>query len=222
MWMKAKRRTVWGVVTLGVLLLGGAWTPAPTQAEWSFEAYIGGAFLPEGDLQELDGLGRSTTNFDDAFLVGGRLGYWLHGVPYLGVALDVSYYATELEALTSRQRLASTDLNRVLLSGLARLRLPLLQSRIVPQGHLEPYIAAGPTLAVANLDLDDIDDSQEDIGIDARGGLNVRLTRTVGIFAEYRYTWIEQTFKFSRAGLQSLIETDPSTHHILGGLSFRF
>jgi hypothetical protein len=101
------------------------------------------------------------------------------------------------------------------------LRLPLLPSPVVPRGHLEPYVAVGPTLFLSNLDFGN-DDFREDIGLDVRGGLNWRFTQTLGIFAEYRLTYVEQEFRFTRQGVRSVIESDPSTHHVLVGLSLRF
>jgi hypothetical protein len=195
---------------------------APAWAEWSFDVYMGGAFLPTGDITVNDNTGMENADFKDAFIVGGRFGYWFGTVPYLGVALDVSYFATELTGLASSDIFAGTDLNRVLLSGLARLRLPLLRTRTVPRGQLEPYVAVGPTVSIAHLDVHIDDDSQTDIGLDVRAGLNVRINRLIGVFAEYRLTWVEQKFSFSVAGVRSTVETSPTTNYLLGGLSFRF
>jgi opacity protein-like surface antigen len=175
--------------------------------------------LPNGDV-EADGVNENV-GFDDSFTVGGRLGYWLGLFPYVGVALDISYYTSELNFDTAGELFGNADLRRIPLSGLAMLRLPFLPSPVVPRGHLEPYVAAGPTLFLSHLDLDN-DDLRKDVGLDVRAGLNVRITRALGVFAEYRLTYVEQEFKFTRQGIQAVVEADPSTHHVEGGLSLRF
>jgi opacity protein-like surface antigen len=193
-------------------------------AEWTFDAYIGRSFAPNGDIDvEETGSSRSAdVKLDDANLFGGRLGYWFGFFPYVGIALDVSYFTTELDAATDSETFDDGDLRRVPLSGLAMFRLPFLPSRVVPRGHLEPYVAAGPTLVLSHLDLNHHDESREDVGLDVRAGLNVRITRSIGLFAEYRLMYVEQEFKFTRAGVRAVMETDPSMHHVLGGLSLRF
>jgi opacity protein-like surface antigen len=215
----SRRYRIWPVVA--VLILWRLTMVAPAWAEWSFDVYMGGAFFPNGDFT-LENATSETADFKDTFVVGGRLGYWFQSVPYLGVAFDVSYLATEPSGGALRDAFDEVDLNRVLLSGLARLRLQLLRSRTVPQGHLEPYVAVGPLLSVAKLDVKVDDDTNTDIGLDARAGLNFRISRLIGVFAEYRLTWVDQTFRFSIDGVRSTVETDPTTHHLLGGLSFRF
>jgi opacity protein-like surface antigen len=218
------RQHKWLVAALGFLVTWGAITAGPALAEWTFDAYVGRAFSPDGDVDVEDtGISASAdVDVDDAYIFGGRLGHWFGFFPYLGVALDASYLTTDLDSAIDPETFDDVDLRRVPLSGLAMLRLPLLPSRVVPRGHLEPYVAAGPTLFLSNLDLGDFDESREDVGLDVRAGLNFRFTRTIGIFAEYRLTYVDQEFKFTRQGVRSVVEADPSTHHVLGGLSLRF
>jgi hypothetical protein len=221
---KGLRQHTWLVAAIGFLIAWGAITAAPALAEWTFDAYIGRAFSPDGDV-DVEDMGISASadvDVDDSYIFGGRLGYWFGFFPYLGVALDASYLTTDLDSDLDIETFDDVDLRRVPLSGLAMLRLPLLPSPAVPRGHLEPYVAVGPTLFLSNLDLDDFDDTREDVGLDVRAGLNFRFTRVLGIFAEYRLTYVEQEFKFTRQGIRSVVETDPSTHHVLGGISLRF
>lgn len=205
-------------VTLAVCLITMCLaTPLTALAEWSFEAYVGGVFMPDGEANTQ--AMRSDLETDTTYLIGGRLGYWLGVFPYLGVALDASYLTSELSA---QDAVEDADLNRVPLSGLVMLRLPVWRSSAIPQGRVQPYVAAGPTLVVSQLDTTDVDATSEDVGLDARAGLNLRLTGTVGLFAEYRLTYVDQTFTFDRDGVRSVLDTDPSTHHLIGGISLRF
>lgn len=216
---RGSRQRLWLVVVLGFLAIWGVIMARPAWAEWTFDVYVGSSFLPDGDVQA-NGVNEHV-GFDDSFTVGGRLGYWLGLFPYVGVALDVSYYTSDLDFDTLGQLLGNADLRRIPLSGLAMLRLPFLPSPAVPRGHLEPYVAVGPTLFLSHLSLDN-DDFQNDIGLDVRAGLNVRFTRAIGIFAEYRLTYVEQEFTFTRQGVRSVLQADPSTHHLEAGLSLRF
>lgn len=217
-----RRQRTWLVAVTGLLVLWMAATAGPAVAEWSFDAYVGRTFVPDGDFMLRDDNFNQSLGFDDSFIVGGRLGYWLGFLPFLGVALDASYYTADLESLPNQEPLANADLKRLPLSGLVLLRLPLFLSPGLPFGRLQPYVAAGPTVFLANLDLNALDESRADVGLDARVGLNVRFTRTLGIFVEYRLTYVEQQFDFTADGVRSQVESDPSTHHILGGLSLRF
>ncbi len=209
------------VATLAIVGALLTTTALPAQAELFLDAYIGGSFSSDGETTS-QGLDNTNLNLDDAVLVGGRLGYWLGFFPYLGVALDVSLFTTDLDSLTDQQTFENADLKHIPLSGLAMLRFPLLTSATVPQGHIQPYVAAGPTLFLSDLDLEERNISKEDIGLDVRAGLGLRLNHLFGVFAEYRFTYVDQTFPFSREGVSSVIETDPSTHHILAGISLRF
>ena len=204
---------------MSLLVAWGVVMAQPAWAEWTFDAYVGMSFLPDGDV-EASGV-NDNVGFDDSFIVGGRLGYWLGLFPYVGAALDVSYYTSDLNYDIRGQHFDNFDLKRIPLSGLAMLRLPVLPTPLAPRGQLEPYLAIGPTLMLSNLDFDN-KDLRKDVGLDVRAGLNVRLTRALGVFAEYRLTYVEQEFHFSRAGLESVAKADPSTHHLAGGISLRF
>lgn len=213
------RRHLGLIVVIGLLVTSGVIMARPAWAEWTFDIYAGRSFLPNGDV-DTDGVNEHV-GFDDSFTVGGRLGYWLGLFPYVGAALDISYYTSELNFDTADQLFGHPDLRRIPLSGLVMVRLPFLPSPVVPRGHLEPYVAAGPTLFLSHLDIDN-KDLRKDIGLDVRAGLNFRITRTLGVFAEYRLTYVDQEFKFTREGVQTVIKADPSTHHIEGGISLRF
>lgn len=212
-------RHLWLSVVIGLLVTSGVIIARPAWAEWTFDVYAGMSFLPNGDI-EVNGV-NDHVGFDDSFTIGGRLGYWLGLFPYVGAALDISYYTSTLNVDTPVQLLGHPDLRRIPLSGLAMLRLPFLPSPAVPRGHLEPYVAVGPTLFLSHLDFDTTD-VHKDVGLDVRAGLNVRLTRALGVFAEYRLTYVNQEFQFTRRGVESVVNADPSTHHVEAGISLRF
>ena len=61
-------------------------------------------------------------------------------------------------------------------------------------------------------------DDAVDAGLDLHAGLKVLLTNWFGLFAEYRYTYVEP--EFSIQGVD--VEPQLSTHHVGVGVGFHF
>jgi opacity protein-like surface antigen len=57
------------------------------------------------------------------------------------------------------------------------------------------------------------------VGVKAGAGMSYQVTQLIGLFGEYRFTHFEAQHEF--AGPIQLSETF-NTHHVIGGLSFRF
>jgi hypothetical protein len=123
-----KRTLLCGIVL--ALVLAGPTRPAG--AEWFLDLYGGGAFTQDADIT----VNNSTTlnsklKFDTEATGGGRVGYYLTGIglPWLGFALDASYYAPATSASDVEARLEVVPI-----SALVLLRLPLLVDRRCPRG----------------------------------------------------------------------------------------
>lgn len=202
---------------------------APAAAEGFIDIYTGGAFT-ENDRVSTPGLlgsSRRTIDFDESALLGIRGGAWGEGrLPFIGGAIDISGFSPDLDG-----RAGSGDLAVIPHSLLILFRIPLVTSDEFPTGQIHPYAGVGPSLVVSRLDIDagsslasalglggGIDDTEVDLGVDARGGLDVLLTRHFGLFAEYRFTHFRPTY--SDGGRRLSLDLD--THFIQGGLTFRF
>lgn len=201
---------------------------APAWAEGFIDVYTGGAFTEDDSVSTsgLLGTGRRSIDFDDSALLGIRGGLWGGGrLPFLGVAFDISGFAPDLDDP------GSADLAVIPHSLLILFRVPLLTSDEFPNGQIHPYAGVGPSLVVSRLDLDSgstlagalglgggIDDTEADLGIDVRGGLDVMLTPHFGLFGEYRYTHFSPTYEDGGRRLS----LDLDTHFIQGGVTFRF
>jgi opacity protein-like surface antigen len=102
------------------------------------------------------------------------------------------------------------------------LRAPLLASAAFPNGQLQPYIGAGPSLFISDVKIDtrltgeERSDAQTEFGGDARAGIALLFTPNFGIFVEGRYTFFQ-----TNPGGQNT-EFDVETLHALAGLTFRW
>jgi hypothetical protein len=91
---------------LVILLIGSGATAIfarPASAEWFLDAYGGASFTADADVSIRDDVTvDDTIKFDTELMGGGRLGYWLEGLRWLGVAGDISYFAPAGEGTTPR------------------------------------------------------------------------------------------------------------------------
>jgi opacity protein-like surface antigen len=96
------------------------------------------------------------------------------------------------------------------------LRWPLLVSEDAPKGRLQPYLGGGPAWAFTW----DSDEPGLVLGGLVRGGIAVQVFRYLALFTEYRYSLFPGFEVKHDRGLD--FKADLNTHHVVGGLSFRF
>jgi outer membrane protein with beta-barrel domain len=235
-----------------------ATAPAAARAEGFLDIYLGAAF-PQDNKVDVDtddavlnggAIGTDGETFRAAYptnrdfdwetspSMGIRGGYWFEfeeiGPSFLGAALDLSYYRAFEDTDFAEINVWLTPMTPLLM-----LRLPLGYSEEFPGGRVQPYAAVGPgfTIAAASADLsnlgigmDDFEDVSFDVGLDARAGLAIQLSRSFALFGEYRYTYLKPNFDDTVddfAGgpdFETEVDIDPTlqTHHIVFGASFRF
>jgi len=247
--MRAKRWLV-TVALLGVLAVSAV----PAGAEWFGDLYLGGAFTQNSDLTATGSFNGSSfeitgrdLRFDSSVTGGGRLGYWFETLPWLGLGLDIAYFAPNVSRQTvdtsvklggvaanvgplqfDNVKLDVTDVSFDLM-----LRWPgLVASPQFPKGRLQPYLTVGPAVFLTTAkDSTNFgppsDQSSHDtsLGVKAGFGTTWMLTPNIGIFGEYRFTHFHPTFDFdtNAPGFSTTkVETDVNTHHVLFGVTFRF
>ena len=191
------------------------------RAEGFIDVRLGAAMTESGTLEVGSG-GTSTRRrvaFDDSFSTGVRGGYWIDPLPWLGLALDASYFNPD-----EASGVAPLDLHVVPLSALLMLRLPLLGDDVCPNGRIQPYGAIGPGLflTIAEESSTDFVAASADVGLDVRGGVNIQILRWLAVFAEYRYTRYEAGLDDDVLGIPVDFKVDFDTHHIGGGVGFHF
>jgi opacity protein-like surface antigen len=187
-------------------------TSTQVNAEWIMDLYTGVGFTQPHDAQvNLPDAGITGTHqslsFDAAPVLGGRIGYWLESLPYVGFALDTSYYfgpdqreqdsltdlcITGIGCSTAPEHIKKFDNNMTAIALDVMLRYPLLVSAQFTKGRLQPYLAVGPALFVASLkDTGNFipegqSSTSTSVGLQIGAGLTFLFTNRIGAFVEYR------------------------------------
>ena len=219
----------------------------PASAEWFADLYAGSAWTESHD-RDLTFLGtkfdQRGQQFETSASFGGRVGYWLESVPYLGLALDAFHFQPNMNPQSAivcstagcfADPRTGLDLSVVGVSFDAMLRWPLLKTEAFPKGQLQPYITAGPGIFIArgtNLvtgpglggPTSRGSDTDAEIGVKAGAGLAWQFHRNLALVAEYRFTHFRPEFKLDDVNVPTPTKVDTlvNTHHIVVGVSFRF
>jgi len=204
------RRRTW--IGLAAALL----VAAPAAAEGFLDVYGGAAFTRDDDVDVSGaGFGSTGVELEESAVVGGRLGLWLEAIPVLGGAVDVSAYNAD-----GKDAFDPADIDIVPLSALVLLRLPLFEGSDFPAGRLQPYAGVGPSLVISTFDLAPVfdDETEIDLGVDARLGVAGLVSPRFGLFFEWRYLHFEPRYDGGAARLA----TEISTHVLQGGLRLQF
>jgi len=163
-------------------------------------------------------------DFDLSPEYGIRGGYWFPGFPYVGLAGDLSTFRAEGD---------DVKFHLIPFSLLFMVRAPLLPTDEIPHGQLQPYLGLGPTLFYQKATVDyrpevgqKIKLNSVEVGFDARLGLTWQFHKRVGLFAEYRFTYLpisadDDDDDFGGARTER-VDARLNTHHILLGVSIRF
>jgi len=215
---------------LGVMLSVVLGTAAPACAEWFADFYSGAVFWVDPTIHVDVGNGAISGNRGRSvadFTIGGRFGYWLRPVPWLGFALDTSYYQLHADAKSPSAPIQEAKLQIVPITPLVMARLPLLESSEYPTGRLQPYLGAGPGIFWhrRKFDLqsgDRTDDDTVDVGADVRAGVAWSFTPHWGIFAEYRFNYFTTSADRDVEAVDIHAHADLYIHSALAGVRFRW
>jgi outer membrane protein OmpA-like peptidoglycan-associated protein/opacity protein-like surface antigen len=151
---------------------------------------------------------RGNQSFDTSGVLGGKFGYFLEPLPFLGFELDVfNVFGPDFAGdngvnegpIGSRLRLNTG--NQISLNTTAVMldvvgRLPLLRSQEFPQGRLQPYIGGGGGWVNAQMSMDnrpvggEVDDSANAWGAQGIAGLKYFFSPNVALYTEYKYVHV--------------------------------
>jgi opacity protein-like surface antigen len=222
--------------------------PLDVSAEFYADVYSGAVFTNKTDLTITSSLGPTVKyqnlKVNDTWTAGGRAGYWFDGLDWLGLGLDVFYFQVKAPSQVvpstvtglgpTTTTLAPADYSLPVMGigfDVLRLRAPLLRSEEFPHGRLQPHLSAGPALFVTragtarNVQPQSQRDTDIAVGAKAEGGVTFLLTKTVGLFTEYRFTHFTSKLSYQNTTLGLATDTFKTTwdsHQIIGGISVRF
>jgi opacity protein-like surface antigen len=198
-----------------VLLAVTVNAPSPARAEMFLDLYGGGAFPMDSDTT-ISGPGYvviGESPYKDSFVVGGRVGYYFEGrARWLGLALDVSYFKADIDVPNGAQN------DVVPISLLLMVRTPLIASPEFPRGRLQPYVGIGPSFVYSRSKAGTSSDTSFDVGFDFRLGLTWMVTKTIGLFGEYRFSYVQPDYNLNG----ETVEPEFGVNHIAAGVTFRF
>ncbi|HEY5656886.1 MAG TPA: outer membrane beta-barrel protein [Myxococcota bacterium] len=231
-----------------LLALVGLLAGAEVRAEAFVDIYAGGAFTNDASSNisippvfqpapppptSIARDANVSTRFDDSVTYGLRAGYWFGR--WFGMAIDAFTFEPNLSGMPFTP---DADVRVIPISALLMLRWPLLQDDDYPLGRLHPYIGGGPALMISEfegfVDLalfnftgitppsGTLKSKNVDPAMQLLVGLDFEILPFVGVFGEYRYTLAEPVWSDNIGGLSTDFSVPLRTHHIVGGLSFRF
>lgn len=217
------------VLILAAAMLSGS---DGARAEAFGAVYVGGAVTGDAGSSIRGGpaagpliplVNGERTEFDLSVAPGGRAGYWLESLPWLGFALDVSYFQVDQTVDVGGKSVF--DIRVTPFSGLLMLRYQLLKNSAFPHGGVNFYGAAGPGLFRSKFSGLGASDTSLDVGADVHVGVEIfHVVQSWGFFAEYRFTrFTPSTFKGDNSGGVVQAEFNAlNTNYFLFGTSFHF
>lgn len=207
-------------VLLSALVAALLATAVPASAEWFTDFYLGAAKTQQADVTftTFDQDVRQDLNNSSSLSVGVRGGRWFDDLPWLGFAVDASYFSP------------ATDITVFPITALLMARYGFLKDDEFKEGRLQPYAGIGGGLFISHVNgsvgFQESSDTSADIGLDLRAGVAHGFyasdTMKVFGFLEYRFTHVAPTFDVSTFGGTTSAETTFNTHHFVLGVSVRF
>jgi opacity protein-like surface antigen len=218
--LETEEAKVIGFTVGGVLLASVAayviWlSRAEGKVDWSprgpggffIGGYAGGSFISDNTWEIK--LGEKTVNrvigVQPGAAVGGKLGYFCHKFPYLGIEGEFSYVRHEVNNQNIRFGSTKASFNDTFdnFSFVLHLlaRYGFLPDKEVPFGRLQPYVGLGPGLEIVMGD----DDTAKNLSLDVSAGLRYMWLKNFSTFVEY---------KFSH---QFAVEINPKFFNLAGG-----
>jgi opacity protein-like surface antigen len=222
-------------------------TPLQVSAEMYADLYTGAVFTNNTDLTVTSTLGTTETinnlKVNDSWTAGGRAGYWLDSLDWLGFGLDLFFFHAKAPSQSATSTITSSSSTLTSTTSVdwslpvlgvgfdvLRLRAPLLRSEQFPHGRLQPFLSAGPAIFVTwagqvRVQPQGQQDTNVALGAKAGGGLTFLLTEKVGLFTEYRFTHFTSKLSYQNNTSGPATETYKTSfdsHHIIAGLSFSF
>lgn len=202
------------IVALAVLVCAFAFS-VPAYAGPYVSAYAGAAMPHDSDVVDNAGLDFSGEfTFDTGVAAGAKLG-WIGRVA--GIELDLNWHKADLDRITADTIGVGVDADLKVYSATANLIFRY------PGDMVRPYIGAGGGYYRGKID--DVGvlgetfagDDDEEWGWQALAGVDILITPSISLFAEYKYTAVDFSF-----GGEVEVDLDYEASQVYGGVSYHF
>ena len=209
----------WTGITLAAATaayLAWLYRPANRPVDWSVKGpggyylglYTGVSFIPTMDwnYKTPDGSFNAATPYPTTArniglgsspVIGAKLGYYFHKLPYLGLEGDFFYSKPSAKTQTvtispafppnnripgNKARFPGQDINQWTLAIHIMARYGFIKDDEVPFGRIQPYVGIGPGFTVIYAQ----DDSAKNFGIDGLVGVRYMLRKNLSVFTEFK------------------------------------
>lgn len=194
-------------------------------ARWGVGIVIPGDLTNNEATGHFQGIPARGTRINDLELspgaaIGAKLGYFFQAVRWVGLEAEVFASRPELKNQPFNGSGGFIFIRGTTTEGHARVIAPALNIIIrYPGARFQPYIGAGPALAIIKV-FDDGGTSSR-LGISALAGVRLLVTNHLGLFAEYKY--LRASYESDHAITQTLgVKGDYSANHLVVGASYHF
>jgi hypothetical protein len=217
------------ILLLGCLILN----PASARAESAVMISLGVASTRDADLEVTmrgEEIFDGPAEYSSSISVNIRLDKWWELSPLeiktfkfprvdLGMSGGFGYYNTRTNE--DEDELTIT-FHSVPMSALGMIRFPILVSDKLPRGAFEPYAGIGPVafVVMGKVQYNSYLAVNLLIGWEARAGVNVNLSKTLGLYIDYRFTSVDTKLKDNNDDVR--IRTKLKTDHVSLGIIHHF
>lgn len=214
----------WLLLVMASVMIGAA----PARAGWFSDVYMGGAVTGDstwktnGVIQPPPVTCLTSCSTAKSLVGGVRVGYFFERMSWLGVAGDVSVFIPAWGIQSPLEVYAYP------VSALAIARVPLVKQEGYPNGRVQPYLAAGPMMAISTATLNQgfaaigtatrTSTTSVAGGFDGRAGIRILGSDWISFQLEYRLTYFAPSYSLGGNG----ISTSFWTNHLTVGFGILY
>ncbi len=153
-------------------------------------------------------------------MYGGKLGYYLDSMKWLGVETEVFNATPHLK----QQDWIIGGVNIGTVPGISNRVLTWAPINVVVRyqaGSFEPYAGVGLGVFFSHLSATGFSSSSTDVGLNTQVGLRYRVRKDIALFGEWKYNWATLSHE-NLAGTGLNVEADYNANNFVFGVGYHF
>jgi len=163
----------------------------PLFAEFYGAGFLGGTVASKVDIKETGpgvNIKISGAKVDSSVFGGFKFGYWIDGLPYVGLESSLDFFAADVPGQVSGPFILNpTDVSVTAWGFTLMGRVPVEVSKRYPGGRFHPYIGVGPGIFFVTGKRGG-EDSDVAVGLQVLAGVKAFLVPNLALFFEYKYS----------------------------------